>query len=628
MSSDNRIPNNSKKYALKLLAFCVLPLLVIVVLLSCSLVTYLYDINKQERNNKFEAIAALSSKDMSWLEFTDSKESYADNLNPIIKSYKVLLGITIHTADGSVYMLPENFEKNSQNFNIYTVTIPLEGKFRKLAYHFNDSDEFGPVVALNIIITILTLIGLFIFIWHYLTRHFILPINYILDWVYRLSENNLAKLPKINIASTSKFLAGYLERIETLSKTFRDQHNEIRQLRKDYAWQVEIAERAKASINVSLKTIMETIELGHAEQNTVIEMLDSLRERGFTDPPSSLFKPDEVIISVISELGLDECETTKIEKFFCINGPEYKGAWIYAIAPYYGQMVKVLISNAHRYGGGHISIDYLYNLENEHNGQLVTRIRNNGTGLTPEQLEKMHSLFDGHDKYTQTKQLGLFVASRLCLKMKGNMNVNSDCREWTEFTFQIPVEITKNLDYIPGQESKNESEGQVKYQVLLIGKQDVQLINGFSVRERDVLASHMEVSEVVKMSDFQNFDMLLVYQIGRDDIFQLNIHFEKLKKNHGVNSLPNIVSYSINPDYWRDIKFSHSDDNHGVQVASEIVDAVIASLKMREQIAGLSNVSKNVLITSSTESKPIYLHNETNNINSNTYGNFDRGEEN
>ena len=73
---------------------------------------------------------------------------------------------------------------------------------------------------------------------------------------------------------------------------------------------------------------------------------------------------------------------------------------------------------------------------------VLIKIKDNGMGIKPENLNKIFESFWTTKPVGEGLGLGLHMAKEIIEDHGGSIKVESEVREWTEFTITLPVERT------------------------------------------------------------------------------------------------------------------------------------------------------------------------------------------
>jgi len=107
------------------------------------------------------------------------------------------------------------------------------------------------------------------------------------------------------------------------------------------------------------------------------------------------------------------------------------------------QVFSNLISNALKYTGSGGSIEVIPSLEEEAGRQLMVRIRDNGPGISKEELphifERFYRIDQGNEQSIEGSGLGLALTRELVKLLGGTIEANSTIGMGTEFLVTLPI---------------------------------------------------------------------------------------------------------------------------------------------------------------------------------------------
>lgn len=128
------------------------------------------------------------------------------------------------------------------------------------------------------------------------------------------------------------------------------------------------------------------------------------------------------------------------------------------------QLVLNLVNNAFKFSkgqdkAGQILINTSYDIHNNEEGVVTITIKDNGIGMTPEQMSRVFHPFTQADASTTREYggtgLGLSICSNLVETMNGTIEVNGAVGEGTEFKITLPYKTASGLEALPTLEEQH-----------------------------------------------------------------------------------------------------------------------------------------------------------------------------
>ncbi len=171
--------------------------------------------------------------------------------------------------------------------------------------------------------------------------------------------------------------------------------------------------------------------------NLLNDILDfSVLESGYLTIKPETLNYVEFLREII-EINRILCSKKNIKIYVFITNGEYKLGFDKNKIE---QVINNLFSNAIKFSPENTSIRISVN---HNNGEIITRIKDQGPGIKPEEIDNLFKPFQrGSAIPTNSEKstgLGLVIAKKIIEAHKGNIWVNSEPGKGAEFTFTLPV---------------------------------------------------------------------------------------------------------------------------------------------------------------------------------------------
>lgn len=108
------------------------------------------------------------------------------------------------------------------------------------------------------------------------------------------------------------------------------------------------------------------------------------------------------------------------------------------------QIVTNLVINAFKYGAGR-PVEMTVHFIDESESKMIIQVKDQGLGMTQEQIERAFVPFEQVNAKSDGAGLGLAIVNQLVTLMGGQVQIKSAIDEGTEFTVEIPLQVTQML---------------------------------------------------------------------------------------------------------------------------------------------------------------------------------------
>ncbi len=228
------------------------------------------------------------------------------------------------------------------------------------------------------------------------------------------------------------------------------------------------------------------------------------------------------------------------------------------------QIMTNLLTNAVKYtekGTVTFSLDFIQNEGRQDMVWLKVSVKDTGTGIRPEDLDKVFSKFERVDekrnRHIEGTGLGLNITKQLLELMKSSLEVESEYGKGSKFSFVLPQEVTewvemgdfeeKKRRILSGRESYHESFRAPDAQILVADDNEVNLSVFTSLLRRTELKidTAINADEALKAAAEKKYDVIFLDHMMPDKDGIEALH--ELKSGAGgKNALPPVICLTAN----------------------------------------------------------------------------------
>jgi len=508
-----------------------LPLLAIVPVAGLLIVEF-SDRDAQSRyaEDQVHNISMALKNDISWIDFTSPKES-AKELETLIARQPYILGTEVVYNDGITSRFG-NFGHGK------TSTITINGEnVKSVTFNF----ATPPKALLTTYLSYATAGSLFVLLI--------------------LGSTSLLKL----------------------QRSLRKTQTALRASERHNMQMIEASERDRAYRWISLQTIIDVVRPGLFNANLLLEMLEKINTHSPLYQHPDTFYPGLIVDRVVEGL---EPHLGEITNLGCTNDKDLHGLIAYTYPSYFGNIVSILLSVARSIGNGKITVEYSFHIDANGVGNLITRVCNCSVGIPKSRLFVLKNIFEGSIDAISTSNIEYLVAHRCAQIMDGRIYLNSNSRDWTEFTVQVPISTSSDPLLPPATIFNTALQATPVARVLIIGE-----CNKYIINQLEILGIHAGYAEALDIPqyDLRHFDIILVNKPTRTENRFLNEYFTANPDYSLANRQFQLICTG-NID-TSEISYTSHDNVLGTCLEAKIIELIYSHLKIHDQILKIAQES-------------------------------------